>query len=141
MTGYLLDTNVVSELMRSGPAAQVAQWADATPPRSLYLSALTIGELRTGAARLPPSKRRSELEGWIDGRLRQKFAGRILSVDEEVAERWGWLDGEAKRRGRPISIIDGLLAATALHWDLTFVTRNWRGLGATGVALLDPWTS
>lgn len=139
MTGYLLDTNVVSELMRPLADARVVRWSDATHPGAMHLSALTIGELRTGAARLPPSKRRSELESWIDARLRKKFAGRIVPVDEEVAERWGWLDGEAKRRGRPISIIDGLLAATALHWGMTLVTRDWRGLDATGVLLLDPW--
>jgi toxin FitB len=137
--GYLLDTNVVSELMQPDPAPLVVRWVDATHPTSLYLSVLTLGELRTGAARLPPSRRRRELEAWIDDRLRPKFSDRILPVDQEVADRWGRLDGEAKRRGRPISILDELLAATALHFKLRLVTRDWKPLVGTGVDVLDPW--
>jgi predicted nucleic acid-binding protein len=140
VTGYLLDTNVVSELMRRVPQPNVVAWLDATSKSHLYLSVITLGELRRGAVRHRDSIRRARLQAWIDDELRPKFADRVLAVDEAVAERWGVISGEAMKIGRPLPTADGLLAATALHWDLTFVTRDGRGLDATGVALLDPWS-
>jgi len=90
----------------------------------LYLSVLTLGEIRKGLAGLPQGKRRTQLETWLEIELGARFAGRILPIDVSVADRWGLLAASAKREGRTLSAIDGLLAATALHHNLTVVSRN-----------------
>ena len=139
MSGFLLDTNCVSEAVRIRPDARVAQWLDSTDEQLLYLSALTLGEIRKGIAVLSHGKRRAALEAWLEGNLKPRFAGRILPVDEAVAERWGWLDASLQQKGTPLPIVDGLLAATALHYNLTTVTRNVSHFADAGVAVLNPW--
>lgn len=139
MSGFLLDTNCVSELVRPHPDRRVMEWADATNEASLYLSVLTLGEIRKGIAALPQGKRRTKLETWLEVDLKARFHGRILPVDAGVADRWGLLTAEAKRKGKPLPVIDGLLAATALHHDLTIVSRNVSDLAATRVPVLNPW--
>ena len=139
MSGFLLDTNCVSEAVRIRPDARVAQWLDSTDEQLLYLSALTLGEIRKGIAVLTQGKRRAALEAWLEVNLKPRFAGRILPVDEAVAERWGWLDASLQQKGRPLPILDGLLAATALHYNLTTVTRNVSHFADAGVAVLNPW--
>jgi len=141
MSGYLLDTNCLSELVRLKPEPRVAAWIEAVDESVLYLSVLTFGEIRRGLAALPQSKRRTNLETWLEVELRARFAGRILPIDITVADRWGLLAAQTKAKGEPLSIIHGLLAATALHYNLTFVTRNIKDVIATGVATLDPWDS
>lgn len=141
MTGFLLDTNVVSEMISPQPDPRVIAWLRRIDAELSYLSVITLGELRTGIVHLRPSRRRGVLEEWLQSELLPSYAGRILPVDEGVADRWGWLEGEAMRRGRPIPTADGLLAATALHFDIRFVTRDWRPLVGTGVLVLDPWTA
>jgi toxin FitB len=140
MSGYLLDTNCVSELVRIQPNHRVLAWLDAAEESSLYLSVLTLGEIRKGLAELPPGKRRTRLETWL-AELRLRFLPRVLPVDEGIAERWGFVAAEAKRRGKALSVIDGLLAATALHHGLTLVSRNVRDFATLQVAVLDPWQS
>jgi predicted nucleic acid-binding protein len=98
-----------------------------------------LGEIRKGVATLPPSRRRTLLETWLDLDLKSRFAGRILSIDVGVADRWGLLSAEAKRKGKPLSVIDGLLAATALHHNLTIVSRNVDDFAGTHVPILNPW--
>ena len=105
----------------------------------LYLSVLTLGEIRKGVAGLPQSKRRTHLESWLEVELHARFSGRILSIDEAVADRWGLLAAEAKRKGRTLSTIDGLLAATALGHNLTIVSRNISDFTSTHVPVLNPW--
>ncbi len=139
MSGFLLDTNCVSELIRPHPDRRVMEWADSTNESSLYLSVLTLGEIRKGIAALPQGKRRTKLETWLEIDLKARFHGRILPVDADVADRWGLLTAEAKRKGRPLPVIDGLLAATALHHNLTVVSRNVSDLAATRVPVLNPW--
>jgi len=141
MSGFLLDTNCVSELVRVKPQPRVIEWFVATDERLLYLSVLTVGEIRKGLASLPQGKRRTRLETWLELELRARFAGRLLPIDEEVAHRWGLLAAQAKRRGKPLAVIDGLLAATALHHNLTLVTRNIGDFVDTQVPVLDPWES
>ena len=138
MSGFLLDTNVVSELVRKKPEPKVVQWIQDTDEELLYLSVLTIGEIRKGITLHPDAARRVKLEAWLSGDLKQRFLGRILSLDENVAERWGVIVGLA---ATPIPVIDGLLAATAFEHNLTFVTRNSSDVSATGVPLFNPWTS
>ena len=141
MSGYLLDTNCLSELVRLKPERRVTAWIEAVDESLLHLSVLTFGEIRMGLAALPQSKRRTNLETWVEVELRARFFGRILPVDIAVADRWGLLAAQTKAKGKPLSIIDGLLAATSLHYNLTLVTRNTKDVIATGVATLDPWDS
>lgn len=140
MSGFLLDTNVISELIRSNPDPKVTKWIDATNEELLFLSVLTLGEIRKGIVLLPRSARRSALEAWLRSDLPLRFSGRILDIDEEVADRWGQLSGMTSARGANVAVIDGLLAATAMHHDLALVTRNTKDLAQTGVSLFNPWT-
>lgn len=137
MSGFLIDTNVVSELIKATPAPEVAAWVDTTDEQLFYLSVLTLGEIRRGIVLLPQSKRRTRLEAWLSGDLLMRFAGRILDIDQEIADRWGHLSGAG---GATIPVIDGLLAATAIHHNLTLVTRNTKDMARTGVALFNPWS-
>ena len=139
MTGFLLDTNVISEVIRKRPEATVLKWLDSTDEDLLLLSVLTLGEIRKGVAALRTGSRRASLEAWLDRELPARFAGRILPVDEAVADQWGILAASAAARGRPLPVVDGLLAATALHHSLILVTRNDRHLADTGVPVLNPW--
>ena len=141
MSGYLLDTNCISEVVRAHPEPRVLSWLEATDERLLYLSVLTLGEIRKGVAGLPQSKRRRRLESWLELELQARFSGRVLPIDAAIADRWGILTVEAKQKGLGIAKIDGLLAATALHFNLTLVSRNVNDFASTPVLLLDPWTA
>jgi predicted nucleic acid-binding protein len=140
-SGYLLDTNVISELMKARPARSVADWIVSTPEELMHLSVITIGEIRKGIDLLDEDEpRRGALQSWLDHDLRVRFAGRLLSFDEWVAERWGQLEALAKRQRVTLPTIDAQLAATALHHGLTFVTRNTADVRLTGVPLFNPWS-
>ena len=139
MSGFLLDTNCISELVRPKPEPRVVDWMKAADEALLYLSVLTVGEIRKGVAGLPQGKRRTHLETWLALELQTRFAGRIVPIDAAIADRWGVIAAEAQRRGKPLSVIDGLLAATALHRNLTVVSRNARDFTAAQVQVLNPW--
>jgi predicted nucleic acid-binding protein len=139
MTGYLLDTNCISELVRVRPEPRVIEWMESVDEGLLYLSVLTLGEIRKGLAGLAPGRRRTQLESWLDIDLRARFSGRVLPIDSEVAERWGSLTARVKRKGVALPIIDGLLAATALHHSLTVVSRNASDFVNAQVPVLNPW--
>jgi predicted nucleic acid-binding protein len=136
---YILDTCVISEAVSRKPDPGVMAWLEAQDEPSLYLSCLTIGELTKGISRLPASARRHRLHAWVDSELPRRFGGRILDVDAGVAARWGALTGEAENRGEPLPVIDSLVAATALHHDLTVVTRNVADMRRCGAKVLNPW--
>jgi predicted nucleic acid-binding protein len=139
VNGFLLNTNVISELIKPQPDGNVLRWIADTDEALVFLSVLTLGEIRNGIERLNPGKRRGRLETWLAGDLRLRFQERILIVDEGIAQRWGELSATAARKGRPVPVIDGLLAATALHHDLMLVTRDDGNVSGTGVPVLDPW--
>ena len=139
MKGFLLDTNIPSELTRPLPQPSVSQWLDEVDDELLYFSVVSLGEVLKGIASLPTSKRRNELQQWLDETLRPWFEGRILPVNEPIAERWGMLAGQCKINGRPLKVADGFIAATALEHDLTVVTRNVRDFEGLGVELFNPW--
>lgn len=140
MNGFLLDTNVISELVKPEPDTKVVRWIEETDESILFLSVITLGEIRSGIERLAPGRRRGRLESWLKIDLRARFRNRILPVDESVAERWGALSAIAVANGKPVPIIDGLLAATAVHHDLMLVTRNVQDVAGTAVPTLNPWS-
>lgn len=140
MSGFLLDTNVVSELMKPRPSRKVRDWAESTAEELMHLSVITIGEVRKGIDLLPDDDpRRAALQSWLDRDVRIRFRGRLLAFDDGVAERWGQLEALAKKRRLTLPTVDAQLAATALHHGLTFVTRNTAEIAPTGVPLFDPW--
>ena len=139
MSGFLLDTNIVSELVKPKPEANVTEWVENTDESLLYLSVLTLGEIRRGIAALPQSRRRATLEAWLDKDLRARFEGRILVIDQEVADRWGLLTAAARNSGIVLPVIDGLLAATALEHNLTLVTRDTGQIPSISVVVFNPW--
>jgi predicted nucleic acid-binding protein len=105
----------------------------------LYFSVVSLGEILKGVTLLSESKRRRQLQKWLDKTLRPWFAGRILPVNQPIAERWGVLAGQCQMTGRPLKVVDGLIAATALEHDLTVVTRNVKDFAGLGVAVFNPW--
>jgi toxin FitB len=139
VNGFLLDTNVPSELIRSRADPHVAGWVYARDERSLHLSVVSVGELRRGFVVLPPGMRRAQLEQWFENELLPRFRGRILPVTHSVADRWGVLDGQCQLNGTPLSTAYGMIAATALEHDLTLVTRNVRDFTGLGVDVFNPW--
>ena len=132
---YLIDTNVLSELRRKQPDPAVVAWMQARPRTSLYLSVLTLGEIRKGVERVDDTRRKQLLLDWLEVELPNYFVGRLLPVDTHTADRWGRLMASA---GRPLPAIDSLLAATALQHDLTLVTRNTKDFEGLGVQLVNP---
>ncbi len=133
---YLLDTNIISEFRKSSPNPKVLKWINSLPPEALHISVLTIGEIRKGIEKLQDPKRREILRVWLENELPSWFEDRILSINSEVAERWGRIQHEI---GRPVSAIDSLLAATALHYELRMVTRNEKDFNFPGLEVINPW--
>jgi tRNA(fMet)-specific endonuclease VapC len=136
---YLLDTNVISELVAKQPDQRVLQWIDSLDPNSVYLSVITIGELRKGIEKLPDSKRKAVLDEWLNDDLLIRFRGRILVLDVDAMLTWGELMGRLERTGKPPPAIDSLIAALALHHNCNLVTRNEDDFIGTGVAIVNPW--
>lgn len=135
---YLIDTNVLSELRRKSPDPWVVDWFSQRPAIVLYLSVLTLGEIRKGIEGIGDDVRRQSLIDWLETDLPAFFAERLLAVDAAVADRWGRLIAEA---GRPLPAIDSLLAATALEHDLVLVTRNVKDFAGLPVRVFNPWSS
>ena len=137
---FLLDTSVISELVRPAPDNNVIEWLRGIDEASLHLSVLTIGEIEKGIAKLPASARREKLETWVRRDLADRFRERLLAIDSTVAATWGRLAGEAESRGEPLPVIDGLIAATSLAHDLTVATRNVADFQRCGARCFNPWT-
>ena len=139
MAAFLLDTNVVSELIRPVPEERVVRWIAERPATSLHLSAVTLAELVRGVRRLASGRRRTVLERWIAVDLTEKFGERILAFDREAAVIWGELMGDADRRGQPRGAADAQIAAIALRHGLTVTTRNEADFDGLRVRTLNPW--
>lgn len=134
---YLIDTNVISELVKSKPNPTVIQWIDSIPIHSLYLSVLTLGEIRKGIESLADTHRKLQILVWLEHELTAMFTTRILPIDEGVADRWGRLQAQV---GRTLPAIDSLIAATALHHDMALVSRNAGDFtGCAGLEIINPW--
>jgi predicted nucleic acid-binding protein len=137
--GYLVDTNIPSELTREKPDARVAAFLRNAGKDAVFLSVMTIGEICKGIAGLPAGQRRTALQDWLDIEVRSWFAGRILPVTESIAERWGHLAATAKQQGLTLAVVDGVIAATAFHHDLTLVTRNVKDFAGLDIDISNPW--
>ncbi len=140
MRGFLLDTNIVSELRRPAPDAGVEAFVAAQPEERLYFSEISFAEIRYGIERLEDPERRAELADWLDNSLRPLFAGRALPVSEDIVLRWRLLLDAGRRRGHTFGQPDLFIAATGAFHDLVCVTRDVEHFVAAGVATLNPWT-
>lgn len=136
---FLLDTNVVSEWTKPRPNTGVIDWLSHVDEDSVFLSVVTLAELRHGIQRLSPSKRRTQLDEWLRADLLLRFEHRILPVDIAVADRWGNLVARCESKGRAIHAMDALIAATADVHSLTLVTRNSSDFAEVTKSIVDPW--
>jgi toxin FitB len=138
---FLLDTNVISEAAKPRPDSGVMDWLDSAPEEQLFLSVVSLGELRYGIERLDSGRRKAALDMWLTEQLTPRFEARLLLVDAGTAEQWGRVVARTQAQGRPIAAVDGFIAAHAEQHQLTLVTRNIADFEATGLRLFNPWTS
>ncbi len=136
---YVLDTDVISELIAKQPNAQVIDWIDHLDPRTVYLTVITIGEIRKGIEKLPASMRKEMLTDWLETDVLLRFHGNILALTTDVMLVWGELTGRLEMEGKSLSAIDSLIAAIALHGQYTLITRNEYDFQYTGISVINPW--
>jgi toxin FitB len=136
---YLLDTCVLSEFTRRKPDEKVVTWLDQMDEEQLFVSAITIGEIQHGIARMPESHRKTELQVWLNDGLVKRFDQRILPLETQTMLTWGTLTACQAATGQPMSVMDSLIVATALHNNLIMVTRNVCDFAPCGIQLINPW--
>ncbi len=134
---YLLDTNVLSELVKQTPSPSVLSWVDSVDNEALYISVITIGEIRKGVAGIQNVERQDKISHWLEVELPAYFEDRILIIDAKIADRWGRL--QSKNQGYILPAIDGLIAATAHVFGLTLVTCNTKDFIHTPIKIINPW--
>ena len=140
MTGWLLDTNVLSELRRPKPDAKVVKSVSAQPLDLLYVSTVTFAEIRFGIELVKDAGRRMELNEWLSNKLRPMFEDRVLEITEDIMLKWRLLVEAGRKSGHTFSQPDLIIAATALHHGLTIVSRDTREYEKANVPVHDPWT-
>jgi predicted nucleic acid-binding protein len=136
---FLLDTCLISELVKKEPNAAVLNWLDERDEQTLFLSVLTLGELQKGISKLSTGVRKDDLQAWVEHDLIERFAGRILDLDLETALLWGKLQGEAELKGEKLPVMDSLIAATAIAHGLAVVTRNAKDIERCRARVFSPW--
>jgi toxin FitB len=136
---FLLDTNVVSEWTKPRPDAGVVAWLAGTDEDRIFISVITVAELRHGIERRPAGARRERLATWLTEQVPQRFEDRLLAVDSETANVWGRVMAQGQAAGRPLGTMDAFIAATVLRHDMILVTRNVSDFEALGVRLINPW--
>ena len=136
---YLLDTCVISELIKARPTKSVVKWVVSIDESSMFISVLTLGEIHKGITKLRASKKKRALQGWVSNDLYQRFDNRIIPVSMEIARIWGEVQGKAEKKGEKMPAIDSLIAATAIAYDLRVVTRNAADMENSGVQIHNPW--
>jgi predicted nucleic acid-binding protein len=137
---FLLDTTVVSEWMKPLPNAGVIRWLAEVDEDRVYLSVMTLAELRYGTERLSPGARKSRLDVWLSEELPLRFEGRLLIIEATIANAWGRVMSKCSAAGKPIGLMDAFFAATAEVHALTLVTRNVSDFATAGVPLFNPWS-
>src|SRR5438094_327514 len=133
---YLIDTCVISELVKKEPNVNVINWFKKIPDENLYLSVLSFGEIRKGIGKIIDHKQKEKLRIWLEHELTSWFNDKLLSIDVHVSDCWGRLQAEMQK---PLPAIDSLIAATALHYDLTLVTRNLKDFYYPALSFINPW--
>lgn len=141
MTGWLLDTNVISELRRPKPEAKVVEFVAAQPLEIIFVSEVTFAEIRFGIELIADAARRAELNDWLNQKVRPMFEGRTLPISEDVMLKWRLLVERGRKNNHTFSQPDLIIAATALHHGLSLVSRDSGDYAKTGVPLLNPWTT
>ena len=136
---FLVDTCVISEVISRRPNDRVVKWIDSIDPDSVFLSALTLGEIRRGIEQAKDLKRKSQLDNWLKSELLVRFHNQIVAIDTEVVLVWGELTGRLAVNGTPMPAVDSLIAATAIHYDFMLVTRNVSDFRHSGVKMFNPW--
>ena len=136
---YLLDTCVISELIKKKPNPKIVKWIAKAEESSLFMSVLTIGEIHKGIEKLPESRKKEKLHDWVRYDLEERFQNRILNFDLQTAVIWGRIQAHSELSGKAMPAIDGLIAATGLSYDLAVVTRNTTDMEISGVTLINPW--
>jgi len=136
---YLLDTCVLSELIKKNPSAKVVKWVSKTEEAHLFISVLTIGEIHKGIEKLPESKKKEKLHKWVNYDLKERFKNRIIDFDLQTATVWGKIQAQSELSGKSMPAIDGQIVATGISYDLIVVTRNITDMEISGASLLNPW--
>jgi len=136
---YLLDTCVISEVIKRKPSSNVIKWIKQEEESNFFISVLTIGELHKGIEKLDKSKRKNELHNWVENDLKERFCNRIINIDMPVVTMWGKIQGMTERTGKSMPAIDSLIAATGITHHLTVVTRNISDMKESGAVLYNPW--
>jgi predicted nucleic acid-binding protein len=135
----LLDTCVISELVKPNPEKKVTDWIADCPEETIYLSVVTIGEIQKGISKLPACDKKKRLQRWLNIDLMARFENHIVPIDRKIARVWGRILAQTERNGRPIPAVDGLIAATGLARDMTVVTRNEADMDVEGLSVFNPW--
>ena len=136
---YLLDTCLISELVKKEPNLAVLSWLEEQNEQNLFLSVLNLGELQKGISKLADGEKKDELQSWATFDLVERFAGRIIDIDLEAALCWGRIQGEAEQTGAKLPVMDSLIAATAIAHGLVVVTRNVKDIERCGGRVCNPW--
>ena len=136
---YLLDTCVISELIKPGKDNKIIEWIQNKAENSLFISVLTLGEIHKGISKLPDSQRKESLRTWVDNDLKRRFASRILEISEEIATTWGEIQAKSEKDGKKMPVIDSLIAATAIKKNLIVVTRKIKDIENSGCKSINPW--
>ena len=136
---YLIDTCCISELVSKKPESNVLNWFEEHDEFNMFLSVITLGELRKGIEKLTESKKKRELNEWVNEELLSRFRNRILNISQAEVNKWGEVLAKTEKAGNPLLAIDALIASTALVHDLSVVTRNTKDMEPSGVELINPW--
>ncbi|MBS1866844.1 MAG: type II toxin-antitoxin system VapC family toxin [Acidobacteria bacterium] len=135
----LLDTNVLSETIKPAPSEHVLRYLSGLDESETYLSVISLAELKFGIEKLPMGAKRGRLQRWFEQEIPMRFAGRVLGIDQEIAAEWGRIRAEALRAGKPLSEMDGWIAALASKHSLVLVTRNVTDFAGFDGRIVNPW--
>jgi predicted nucleic acid-binding protein len=136
---YLLDTNVLSEATRPHPDARAAAWLGSRPSLTLFVSLVSIAEIRKGILLLPEGRKRTKLGSWLESELLPAFANRVIPLGDVEMKEWASLQAETEKKGHRLPVVDSLIAATARCHGLTLATRNIQDFRHCGIPVLSPW--
>ncbi len=136
---YILDTCVISELIKPRPSSNVVYWVNSHPEENLYLTSITIGEIQRGISKLTKSKKRTNLQNWLESELIVRFEKRILGFGLPESKIWGKIQAQTEKNGAKMPILDGLMASIAIVQNMGIATRNIGDMEVSGATLINPW--